>query len=164
MKWLCVSSVFVFSFAWFSNCCGQIAEPVETSAPKIHVTTEHLLRAADHAENWLTYSGSYSAKRYSRLDQIDATTVADVKLKWVKQFPIAEPFECSPLVVDGVMYVTLPENQVKALDARTGLVFWEYQHKLPAKLAVCCGKINRGVADPRRHALHGDIRRETGCH
>jgi alcohol dehydrogenase (cytochrome c) len=72
--------------------------------------------------------------------------VAQLKVKWIKQFPISELFESSPLVIDGVMFVTLPESKLVALDARTGLKYWEYAYDLPTQLALCCGKINRGVA------------------
>ncbi len=110
------------------------------------VTSDQITRASDHPGNWLTYSGQYNGQRFSRLREINSKNVGDLQVKWVRQFPISEPFECSPLVVDGVMYVTLPENKLWALDAGTGLPYWKYSHKLPKKLAVCCGKINRGVA------------------
>ena len=110
------------------------------------VSYEQLVEAGGHPNNWLTYSGQYSGQRYSRLQEINSRNVGNLKVKWVRQFPISEVFECSPVVVDGVMFVTLPENKLVALDARTGLQYWEYSYDLPAQLAVCCGKINRGVA------------------
>ncbi len=134
-------------------CCAgshAIAQEVDSGSGKIaktgQVTFEQILSAAEQPQNWLTYSGQYNSQRFSRLDEINANNAKDLRLKWVRQMPIVEPFECSPLVVDGVMYVTLPENKVQAIDARTGLLVWEYAYELPARLAICCGKINRGVA------------------
>ncbi|MCR9293137.1 MAG: PQQ-dependent dehydrogenase, methanol/ethanol family [bacterium] len=110
------------------------------------VTYSQILNAQNTPGNWLTYSGQYNSQRYCRLEQITTENADQLRLKWARQFPITEVFECSPLVVDGIMFVTLPENKVRALDARTGLVFWEYDYVLPPKLAICCGKVNRGVA------------------
>ncbi len=110
------------------------------------VTFSSLLQADSNPGNWLTYSGQYNSQRFSRLNQIDQQNVSQLRVKWVRQFPIAELFETSPLVVDGVMYITLPENKIWALDAETGLPYWKYEYALPDQLAVCCGKINRGLA------------------
>ena len=146
MKQHCTTSLVMVAITGWSFCHAQAPKQTASSAPQVNVTSRQLINATNTPENWLTYSGSYSGQRYSILNEIDTATVANLKLKWVKQFPISEPFECSPLVVDGVMFVSLPENKVRALDARTGLVYWEYSYKLPDKLAVCCGKINRGLA------------------
>ena len=122
-------------------------EPASTTKiASSRVTFEQLLNASEQPTNWLTYSGQYSSQRYSKLDQINDANVSELQVKWVRQFPISELFETSPLVVNGAMYVTLPENKVWALDARTGLKLWEYSYDLPQQLSVCCGKINRGLA------------------
>jgi alcohol dehydrogenase (cytochrome c) len=105
-----------------------------------------LLSAAGQPENWLTYSGSYSGHRYSPLKQIDVGNANELAARWIFQPGIAGKFETTPLVVDGVMYVTGPENHVWALDARTGRAIWHYQRPLPEKLRLCCGNVNRGVA------------------
>ena len=57
-----------------------------------------------------------------------------------------EKFETTPLVVDGIMYLTVPPNEAYALDAETGVVLWEYKRSLPPKIIVCCGQVNRGLA------------------
>lgn len=110
------------------------------------ITSERLVDAGEDPSNWLLYSGQYNSQRFSQLKQIHDGNVEDLRVKWVRQFPITELFETTPLVVDGVMYLTLPENIVWALDAKTGLPFWSYEHPLPDQLSLCCGKINRGVA------------------
>ena len=110
------------------------------------VTYETLLNASDHPENWLMYSGQYSSQRFSRLDQINSDNAARLELKWIRQLNTLSRVETTPLVVDGVMYATLPDNIVFALDARTGNEFWRFQHPVPEQLSLCCGKQNRGVA------------------
>jgi alcohol dehydrogenase (cytochrome c) len=109
-------------------------------------TYERLLKAADEPHNWLTYSGAYSSHRYSRLDQINPANVGNLELKWVFQAQSLEKFGATPLVVDGVMYVTQANNHVIALDAKTGRVFWIYQYPSSPDLKLCCGQVNRGLA------------------
>src|SRR6202171_330049 len=110
------------------------------------VTSDRLLHAADEPQNWLTYSGSYASQRYSSLQQVDATNVKNLELKWVFQAQSLQKFEATPLVVDGVMYLTQSPNDVVALDAKTGRVFWIYHYATSPAARPCCGIVNRGVA------------------
>src|SRR5262245_51921120 len=114
-------------------------------AVQAQVTSEHLLRSADDAQNWLMYSGTYSSQRYSGLRQITAANVKTLEQKWVFQAESLEKFEATPLVVDGIMYLTQAPNDVVALDAKTGRVFWIYRY-YPTGAAPCCGSVNRGLA------------------
>ncbi len=114
-------------------------------APEAAGTGRKITWGEPQAGDWLTYNGSNSGNRYSPLSQIRASNVGSLKLKWV--FPI--PYfglETTPLEADGVMYVT-GQNQVFALDARTGEALWRYSR--PATLGlVGDGRLgtNRGVA------------------
>jgi alcohol dehydrogenase (cytochrome c) len=110
------------------------------------VTSERLLRASDEPQNWLTYSGSYMSQRHSALKQIDATNVKNLELKWVFQAQSLQKFETTPLVVDGIMYLTQSPNDIIALDAKTGRVFWVYRYATAPESRPCCGIVNRGVA------------------
>lgn len=110
------------------------------------VTSERLLKASEEPENWLMYSGQYNSQRYSRLTAIDKSNVNQLEVKWVKQLETLADVETTPLVVDGVMYLTQSPSNVIALDASTGSQFWTYEHTLPEKLSLCCGRQNRGVA------------------
>ena len=110
------------------------------------VTWERLLNAADEPENWLMYSGTLDSQRYSRLDQIHNRNVGNLELKWAYQIPEIDRAETTPLVVDGVMFVTEAPSNVVALDAATGRQYWRYNHDLPDDLRICCGRNNRGVA------------------
>ena len=81
------------------------------------VSFERILNATDEPHNWLTYSGNYSGNRHSELDQIEPENVNDLQLKWVFQAQSLEKFEATPLVVDGIMYLTEAPNTVTALVA-----------------------------------------------
>src|SRR5262249_12977814 len=110
------------------------------------VTYERLLDAAKEPHNWLTYSGGYFSQRHSALRQIDTANVQNLELKWIFQSPVAGPWQATPLVVDGVMYISQRPNDVVALDARTGRAFWIYQHHTSPDHKACCGANNRGLA------------------
>ncbi len=110
------------------------------------VSSDRIARAADEPANWLTYSGSYSGQRYSPLRQIDASNVKNLEFKWMLQNQVFGSWESSPLVVDGIMYLTQRPNDVMAVDARTGRIFWMYKHVVPADYKICCGANNRGLA------------------
>ena len=125
------------------SICAQESNQVTKSGDG--VTYQQLIDAAQEPENWLTYSGQYNGQRFSQLTQIDDGNVKNLKVKWVRQFRSFEKFETSTLVVDGMMYGTLPRNEVFALDPKTGIRYWSYRHPLPDKLSVCCGQVNRGL-------------------
>jgi alcohol dehydrogenase (cytochrome c) len=110
------------------------------------VTYDRIRRSAADSSNWLTYSGNYQGHRFSPLRQVDASTVARLKPAWMYQVDSPGNVETSPLVVDGIMYVTEPMNVVTALDTRTGRPLWKYRRTLPEDLRLCCGKVNRGLA------------------
>jgi alcohol dehydrogenase (cytochrome c) len=110
------------------------------------VTAERLLNTAREARNWLIYSGGYFSNRYSALMQITPANAKNLELKWIYQAAVAGAWQTTPLVVDGVMYLTQRPNDVVALDAKTGRVFWMYRHQLDPTQIVCCGANNRGLA------------------
>ena len=123
------------------------------------VSYDRLLHAANEPQNWLTYSGGYSSQRYSPLDQITPGNVKTLELKWVFQAESLQKFETTPLVVDGVMYLTQPPNDVVALDAKTGRVFWIYQYSPGARVEALLRRREPRPGDSRRHAVHGHARR-----
>jgi alcohol dehydrogenase (cytochrome c) len=110
------------------------------------VSFDRLLRAADEPRNWLTYSGTYSGHRYRSLKQIDPANVRNLEMKWILQAQVAGSWESSPIVVDGVMYLTQRPNDIIALDAKTGRIFWIYKYVGTPDYKVCCGANNRGLA------------------
>src|SRR5688500_4649023 len=115
-------------------------------APHAQVTSDRLLRADAEPQNWLTYSGGYASQRHSALTQIDRGNVANLELAWILPNQVFGAWQSSPIVVDGIMYVTQRPNDVLAVDAKTGRVFWLYHYTNATNQRVCCGANNRGVA------------------
>jgi len=110
------------------------------------VTSDRLLRAAEEPQNWITYSGGYASQRHSLLTQITPANVTNLELKWILPNQVFGAWQSSPIVVDGIMYVTQRPNDVLAVDAKTGRVFWQYRYNVSPDARVCCGANNRGVA------------------
>jgi len=110
------------------------------------VPFDRIARGESETRDWLTYSGGMLGQRHSPLAQITPANVKNLELQWVFQARSLEKFEATPLVVDGVMYTVQAPNDIVALDAATGRVFWVYAH-IPSPLArLCCGRVNRGLA------------------
>lgn len=110
------------------------------------VTWERLVNAENEPENWMMYSGTLNSQRYSRLDQVNTDNVTELEMKWSYQIPVIDRAETVPTVVDGIMFITEAPSNLTAVDARTGRVYWRYDHELPEDLRICCGRNNRGVA------------------
>ena len=116
------------------------------SALTAQVTFDRILNSSKEPQNWLTYSGDYAGHRFSTLDQVNVGNVKNLVAKWVYQTGATGKFETTPLVVEGILYGTAPDNRAYALDARTGRPIWMYQRQLPADIRPCCGRVNRGLA------------------
>jgi alcohol dehydrogenase (cytochrome c) len=123
-----------------------LAAAVVAADAQAQVSFERLLNAGSEPHNWLTYSGTYASQRHTTLTQIRPSNVGELELKWVYQAQSLESFETTPLVVDGVMYLTEAPNTAVAVDARTGRAFWRYQYNPSADARPCCGRVNRGLA------------------
>ena len=122
--------------------CGQ-----QGSAPATSGVTDAMI-AAPPAGEWLTVAGDHNETRYSPLDLISDKNVSGLGLAWSADLDTARGQEATPLVHDGVLYVSTAWSMVKAYDAKTGALKWSYDPKVPrAKLVdVCCDAVNRGVA------------------
>jgi alcohol dehydrogenase (cytochrome c) len=116
------------------------------SGQGLPVSYDRLLKAADEPGNWLMYSHTYNSWRFSSLNQITTANVKNLRVKWLFQGRHLEKFETTPLVANGVMYLTRPENAIYALDAATGRQMWMYEYRNPPRTFNCCGKVNRGLA------------------
>jgi len=99
---------------------------------------------------WSSYGQDHTNQRYSRLDQINNKNVQGLKLAWQYQTGIKATFQATPIVQDGIMYISLPYNHVLAMNAKTGKVIWRYEHDRNRDWKMCCGPTNRGVA------VHGE--------
>ena len=123
-----------------------------TAAPALAVPTDQAATPVGEpaGSNWTVYGGNLFNQRYSALNQISTSNVANLKGAWTfhtGSASSATSFESSPIVVDGTMYLTGPQSQVYALDARSGNQLWKYVPELSdiASLPLCCGQVNRGV-------------------
>ena len=105
-----------------------------------------LLGSQQDDASWLMYGRNYSAWRYSDLDEIDTGNVHRLVPAWIFQSDVSGKFQTTPLVRDGVMYVTGPSNHAWALDLKTGRELWHYSEPVPDDWTGCCGKPNRGFA------------------
>ncbi len=122
----------------------------------VQVSSERLQAAGTNPDEWLTYSGSYNGWRHSSLTEVTPANVAQLRIRWIKQFDSNAPvIEGTPLVTAGAIFMAAPAPHVVALDAKTGDVIWEYDRPIPADLPVCCGRNNRGLAVQGRTIFFG---------
>jgi len=110
------------------------------------VTMDRLLKGTEDPSAWLMYGGNYNSWRYSPLKDINKQNVKKLTVAWMFQTGIPGQLEASPVVADGILYLTASYNHLFALDAVTGEGIWKYDHPLPDDMRVCCGPTNRGVA------------------
>ena len=109
------------------------------------VTQQQLNAAGKSASNFLLTNVNYAQTRFHPAKQIDRDNVKNLHVAWIFQTDVKESLETSPIVVDGVMYVTTSFSHVYALDAKTGAQLWHYNHKMGPITTYCCGPNNRGV-------------------
>jgi PQQ-dependent dehydrogenase (methanol/ethanol family) len=115
------------------------------------VTQDLLNRAAGDGNNFLLTNGDYKQTRYYPNREINVGNVSRLHPAWIFQTDVKESLETSPIVVNGVMYVTTSFDHIYALNARTGEELWHYKQKLGPIFSPCCGPNNRGVA------VYGDM-------
>jgi quinohemoprotein ethanol dehydrogenase len=145
--------IFVLT-ALLATACQQPettnTQPVETVAtqidPVIGVGTATIVQA-DPTE-WLSHGRTYDEQRYSPLSEISTDNVKDLGLAWAFDLGTSRGIEATPIVHDGVLYVTATWNLVYALDAKTGAKIWEFDPEIDRSRAAyaCCDVVNRGVA------------------
>ena len=134
---------------------GLATAAEETSSSTLYgdlqnVTQIMLNRADSDGNNFLHTNANYQQTRYYPSRQINTGNVKHLRPAWIFQTEVVDSLETSPIVVNGIMYVTTAFNHVYALDARTGQQIWHHKHNLGPVHITCCGKNNRGVA------VHGD--------
>ena len=113
-----------------------------------NVSAQRMADPAATAANWMTYGGTYSEQRFSRLKQIDRSNVSRLGLSWFADYDTNLQQDGTPLEIDGVIYVSTAWSKVYAFDARTGKTLWQYDPKTPGQWVrnLCCGIANRGIA------------------
>ncbi|RPH61747.1 MAG: PQQ-dependent dehydrogenase, methanol/ethanol family, partial [Acidobacteria bacterium] len=128
----------------------------------VHVSAQvpyqRIADASRTPADWLTYSGNYQSHRFSPLDQITRDNVGQLKPAWVYQVRRAGIVETSPIVADGVMYITEPPSTVTALDVRTGRPLWTWSPTIPTDVIIIGSPpVNRGVAVLDNHVFVGTV-------
>ena len=103
-------------------------------------------KATGDSANFLQTNGNYWQSRFHPANQISTRNVSRMHVAWLFQTDVSDSLETSPIVVNGVMYVTTSFDHVFALDAKTGAQIWEYKHSMGPITTYCCGPNNRGVA------------------
>jgi quinohemoprotein ethanol dehydrogenase len=124
-------------------------EPETSTAAKPAVDAARLTAADSEPGTWMTYGRTYDEQRFSPLKQINAQNVDQLQLAWHYDLDAAHRVqESTPIVVDGVMYVTSAWSKVFALDAATGKPLWVFDPAVPGASGIrgCCDVPNRGVA------------------
>ncbi len=112
-------------------------------------TVEQDLTLADGTDgNWLLHGLNYSETRFSPLDQIDPSNIQELGLDWSLDMNMKRGIEASPIVKDGIMYLTGPWSVVFAIDLRTHQLIWKFDPEVPKEFGEkgCCDVVNRGVA------------------
>ncbi len=112
------------------------------------VDDAYLANADNTPENWVTYGKNYAEDRFSSLALINKENVDKLGLAWALNLETTRGIEATPLVVDGIMFLTGPWSKVFAVNARTGKMIWTYDPEVPGKYGekACCDVVNRGLA------------------
>lgn len=97
-------------------------------------------------QEWPSFGRDLTSQRFSPAKQINTENVKNLVEAWKFNSGVAASFQTTPIVQNGVMYLSLPFNHVVALDAKTGKELWRYQHERRKDWQMCCGPANRGVA------------------
>ena len=134
--------------AIFAVSCISAAAPGFPAPPPARVDAARIVKADQDPANWLTYGRTYSEQRFSPLKRITADNATQLGLAWYADLDTERGQEATPLVIDGVMYVSTAWSLVKAFDAKSGALLWSYDPAVPRALGVkgCCDVVNRGVA------------------
>ena len=116
------------------------------------VTDDMLLNAHKESNNWRMAGRDYMSTRFSPLNRVNTKNVKRLVPKWSFSFGVLDAQNTTPLIHDGVMYVTSSHGRTFAVDAKTGSMIWQYNHQLPEDVGknMCCDIGNRGAA------LYGD--------
>jgi quinohemoprotein ethanol dehydrogenase len=124
------------------------AKPAAAAAPGAHVDGAKIAHADADPGEWLSHGRTYSEQRFSPLSQIDTANVKDLGVAWEYRTYSVRGLEATPIVADGVMFITLPWSKVIALDAAGGKELWNYDPQVPGVTGryACCDVVNRGVA------------------
>ena len=112
------------------------------------INDQRIMAAESEPGNWLSHGRTYEENRFSPLTQINKENVSQLSLAWYKDMGTNRAQESTPIVVDGIMFLTSSWSKVFAIDAVSGETVWSFDPKVPGEVArkSCCDVVNRGVA------------------
>jgi len=144
-------TVLSFGFLFIIGSCGKSYEPGTAEHIKSiskQISDERLVNADATPGDWLSYGRNYAEDRYSSLNQITKENIKDLGLAWSINLETTRGIEATPLVVDGIMYLSGPWSMVYAIDARKGKRIWTFDPEVPREYGerACCDVVNRGIA------------------
>jgi len=146
---LSIGAMALIASVMTASIATKAADEIKNASKfgNMNTATQDLLnRAGGDGNNFLHTNGDYTQSRFFPNKQINVSNVSKLRPAWVFQTEVKDTMETSPIVVNGVMYVTTAFDHVYALDARTGEELWHYKQKLGPITTYCCGPNNRGVA------------------
>ena len=108
-------------------------------------------------QDWPSFGRDYSSQRFSPATQINTNNVSKLAEAWKYNSGVVGSFQTTPIVQNGVMYLSLPYNHVVALNATTGKELWRYKHDRRQDWQMCCGPANRGVAVSNGRVFVGTV-------
>src|SRR5438067_13375279 len=127
-RWVTAAAVALLtSIEPVPDAHAAAARPVDGTA---------LISAADDLQDWLTHGRTYDEQRFSPLDRINAANVKDLGLAWFADLDTARGQEATPLVIDGTVYITTAWSKVRAYDALSGKLRWEYDPRVPGEAGI----------------------------
>ena len=137
---------------WCFSVCTALAAVVGITGTAVaapaNVTGASIEANAKSGKEWPSHGLGYAETRFSRLAQVSDANVKNLGLAWTYNLESTRGVESTPLVVDGVMYVTASWSVVHAVDVRTGKRLWSFDPKVDRAIGFkgCCDVVNRGVA------------------
>jgi alcohol dehydrogenase (cytochrome c) len=143
---ICAAAIVAAGVANAQQEVKNAASSTSATAEVTPVSQQQLDNAAKDGSNFLATNDNYAQTRFYPNDQINRNNVAHLHPAWIFTTEVKESLETSPIIVNGVMYVTTSFSHVYALDAKTGEQIWHFKPKLGPITTFCCGPNNRGVA------------------
>ena len=126
---------------------------------EFNVSGKRIIEANLEPENWMSHGRTYDEQRFSPLNQINPENIKDLGIAWHFTTDTNRGHEASPIVMDGVMFISSAWSMVYALDATSGELLWKYDPKVPKEWGhnACCDVVNRGVAVWKGKVIFGTI-------
>ena len=141
---------------FFKSVCVLFLLLLQACAANQNGATNNVSPLANN-EDWPSFGRDLASQRFSPITQINQQNVKKLAQAWLYKSGVVGSFQTTPIVQNGVMYLSLPYNHVVALNAKTGAELWRYQHDRRKDWKMCCGPANRGVAVANGQVFIGTV-------